>query len=298
MLSRSLTAVVSVATVLFGCSSSTRPTTSLAPFAYVADDGDLAHLFILRNDSVVSLTSDGGNDTDPQSAAGRIVFTSDRDGNAEIYIADLAGATQQRVTNSGATDRQPTLNPSGSEIVFTSNLTGIDHLYMVAAPALGDTEYPVSAPLPTGDSAYAPESSPSWSPDGLQIAFVSTRTGTSQVFVVPAAGGDATQVTHEAAGAFSPTWTADSHAVVYVTGAGLPSIRRVTIATGATSTIASDSLGVADPTCAASTCLGVTDPLGDSGAVVSFKPDGGATRVVLSRTNHERQPAWLVSAVP
>ncbi|RCW70338.1 S9 family peptidase [Pseudorhodoferax soli] len=38
------------------------------------------------------------------------------------------------------------------------------------------------------------DSAPRWSPDGTQLAFISTRTGTSQVFVIDPAGGEARQV--------------------------------------------------------------------------------------------------------
>ena len=37
--------------------------------------------------------------------------------------------------------------------------------------------------------------SPSWSPDGSRIAFISERSGSPEVWVVPAAGGAATQLT-------------------------------------------------------------------------------------------------------
>jgi len=50
-------------------------------------------------------------------------------------------------------------------------------------------------------------SSPVWSPDGSQIAFLSTRTGKSQIYVLSRAGGEAKQVTHCKNGATSPVWS-------------------------------------------------------------------------------------------
>lgn len=50
-------------------------------------------------------------------------------------------------------------------------------------------------------------SSPVWSPDGSKIAFVSTRNGKPQLFVLPKTGGEAKQVTDCKHGASSPVWS-------------------------------------------------------------------------------------------
>lgn len=50
-------------------------------------------------------------------------------------------------------------------------------------------------------------SSPIWSPDGSKIAFVSTRKGKPQIFVLSKAGGEAKQVTNCKNGATSPVWS-------------------------------------------------------------------------------------------
>ncbi|MEY9976426.1 prolyl oligopeptidase family serine peptidase [Lysinibacillus sp. RC79] len=49
--------------------------------------------------------------------------------------------------------------------------------------------------------------SPVWSPDGSKIAFVSTRHGKPQIFVLSKAGGEAKQVTNCKNGATSPVWS-------------------------------------------------------------------------------------------
>ena len=54
--------------------------------------------------------------------------------------------------------------------------------------------------LATGSDSAIPEGAPAWSPDGTMLAFSSARTGTSQIFTMPAAGGTAVQVTNEVGG--------------------------------------------------------------------------------------------------
>ncbi|HEU4732128.1 MAG TPA: hypothetical protein VFT22_29740, partial [Kofleriaceae bacterium] len=51
------------------------------------------------------------------------------------------------------------------------------------------------------------DSSPSFSPDGSQIAFVSNRQGTPQIFVMPASGGAAKQVSFNGSYNTTPTWS-------------------------------------------------------------------------------------------
>jgi TolB protein len=51
------------------------------------------------------------------------------------------------------------------------------------------------------------DTSPAWSPDGSQIAFVSDRNGGPQIFVVPAAGGAARQVSKIGSYNTTPTWS-------------------------------------------------------------------------------------------
>jgi Tol biopolymer transport system component len=53
----------------------------------------------------------------------------------------------------------------------------------------------------------ADDTHPTWSPDGLRIAFVSTRDGNKEIYVVGAEGGAATRLTTNAAEDFSPAWS-------------------------------------------------------------------------------------------
>ncbi|GIT17972.1 MAG: hypothetical protein CM1200mP39_07780 [Dehalococcoidia bacterium] len=52
---------------------------------------------------------------------GKIVFTSSRDGNKEIYVMDADGSNQTRLTNDSAVDENPSWSADGNKIVFQSN---------------------------------------------------------------------------------------------------------------------------------------------------------------------------------
>lgn len=66
----------------------------------------------------------------------------------------------------------------------------------------------------TNDSFY--ESYPSWSPDGTQIAFTSTRTGKSQIHIMNEDGSNLTQLTSDYENDF-PIWLPDGRQVAFRT---------------------------------------------------------------------------------
>ncbi|GIL40215.1 alpha/beta hydrolase family protein [Roseiterribacter gracilis] len=92
---------------------------------------------------------------------------------------------------------------------------------LVAAPAWaadGDLDRSVAAIARIGSAG-----SPSFSPDGTRIAFVSNRSGSPQVWVMPAAGGDAKQITTLTDPVQSVHWspTNDDLAIDVAPGGGL-----------------------------------------------------------------------------
>lgn len=272
------------------------PPPAAPAFVFVADSAGRAQLFRFRNDTIVRLTSDAANDAAPRAAAGRVAFTSDRDGNVEVYLADQDFTVERRVTSSAATDEEPALDPSGRTIAFASNRSGTPRLWVVAAPALADPGAGPAAPAPlaTGSEDWVPERAPAWSPDGTRIAFTSTRTGTSQVYLVSAGGGAAVQLSHEPGGAFQPAWSGDGSAVLYVAAADAPRLRRVALAGGDATDYAADSLGMGEPSCDRMRCLAVTDPSGPRGGIVVLSWSDGTVRAPVATLPGARQPVVLV----
>jgi dipeptidyl aminopeptidase/acylaminoacyl peptidase len=69
--------------------------------------------------------------------------------------------------------------------------------------------------LTRGDKDNHPE----WSPDGQQIAFLSSRTGTTQVYIIALHGGEARQITEMKQGVASgPHWSPDGSKIAFTAG--------------------------------------------------------------------------------
>lgn len=62
------------------------------------------------------------------------------------------------------------------------------------------------------------DSSPRWSPDGKRLAFVSTRNGAPQIYILPVngLGGEARQLTSNERGAVAPDWSPDGTQIAYL----------------------------------------------------------------------------------
>lgn len=98
----------------------------------------------------------------------------------------------------------PQLSPNGEELVYIETHIDketddyISNLFYMHL----DEKKPLQWTFSQGKT-----SSPVWSPDGNQIAFVSSRDGQSQIYIISKHGGEARQVTFSKNGATNPVWS-------------------------------------------------------------------------------------------
>jgi dipeptidyl aminopeptidase/acylaminoacyl peptidase len=69
------------------------------------------------------------------------------------------------------------------------------------------------APVQLTQSGH--DSSPAWSPDSKTIAFLSSRDGNSQVYILPMDGGEAHAITHLSSGADMVKWSPDGKTILF-----------------------------------------------------------------------------------
>lgn len=162
----------------------------------------------------------------------RIAFVSSRDGNSEIYVMNRNGSDLRRLTNNPAIDSTPTFSPTGTQIAFTSDRTGTPQIYTVNVDGSGlmrrssesFADRATWSPAPFNEIAFAARTgpgndikilnvgsgetrqitfgegtneSPAWAPNGRHLAFMSTRQGRSQVFIVDRDGRNLRQITRD-----------------------------------------------------------------------------------------------------
>lgn len=117
----------------------------------------------------------------------KLAYMSDRSGTMEIWISDRDGRNPFQLTAVGVAGT-PRWSPDSQSIVFDTPWNG--HIAIVAMKVSG------GAPRIMAQDSFE-DRCPSWSRDGKWIYFSSTRTGSYQVWKVPAEGGSPVQVTRQ-----------------------------------------------------------------------------------------------------
>ena len=148
---------------------------------YAAERSNLAQL--------TKLSPDTASASDPAFSpdGSRIAFVSQRDGNAEIYVMNADGTGATRVTNDPQADGRPAFMPDGQSIVFHSSRPAgkQQQIWAVNLDGTGLTQL-------TRDSVNA---SPTVSPDGQTVAYVSSRNKDSDIWLMGRDGSNQRQFT-------------------------------------------------------------------------------------------------------
>ncbi len=97
------------------------------------------------------------------ASAAEVIFAGNRDGQFDLFRADLKTAQIQQLTSTTADETMPAVSPDGRNLVFVSNRAGADSIFMM--PIAGNASEVVD--ISGGMGAYA---NPAFSPAGTRIA--------------------------------------------------------------------------------------------------------------------------------
>ena len=108
----------------------------------------------------------------------------------DLYVLPIEGGTARRITSGMAFDSQPRFSPDGERIVFVSDRSGSENVWIANA----DGSEPRKLSSDKGTIEFA---SPTWSPDGTHVVASRTRWGlrTFELWAYHVDGGRGVQIT-------------------------------------------------------------------------------------------------------
>jgi len=179
---------------------------------------------------------------------GRIAYASNETGNLEIYVVDAHGGRPVRVTENPANDQRPAWYPDGGKLAFVSDRGGKTSIWKTgqlgggATLLVPDADFPAISPdgrritftrctasgnshiavadiddptqfqwLTTDEKGYWSHKHPAWSPDGSTICYADWH----NLWLVPAKGGEARQLTSGGLYDRKPVWSSDGRSIYF-----------------------------------------------------------------------------------
>ena len=186
-------------------------------------------------------------------ATTKILFSKLRGNEKEIWIMDYDGANPERVTFNGGINKFPEWSDDNKYFTYTSkpdtsnrwtikiqemdgeaSTIEVDGSYS-SSPAFAPGNKKIAFAASTPDSKDADifvvnvdgsgmrnltmspgiDTSPTWSPTGTQIAFISDRSGGPQVWVMDADGSNLRRLVEEGGHCDSPDWSPNGRFILY-----------------------------------------------------------------------------------
>jgi len=132
----------------------------------------------------------------------RVFYISAETGNLEIFSINPDGTDKQQLTALGGTIQDFSISPDGTKIAFAIGVKKDVDIYIVDTNLEKAGWEDVTAVI---DDEFV-EDWPSWSPDGTQLIFFSSRSGNMDLWLINVDGSDLTQITDDIYFDLYPNW--------------------------------------------------------------------------------------------
>jgi len=143
-----------------------------------------------------------------QDLRGKIIFTSDRTGNSDIFVQSADGSGVKQITNTSQYERNPALSPDGLHIAYSALVGSSSQIFIMDSD--GSNVRQIT------DSGF--NAMPSWSPDGSKLVFSQAPNSDSapDLYTINTDGSGLQNITNTSTMREQNTdWSADGSRIVY-----------------------------------------------------------------------------------
>ena len=204
-------------------------------------------------------------------ANGKIAFTSDRDGNSEIYLMNADGSGQTRLTNNSVRDDYPTWSPDGRQIAFLRQNGGVFSINLMNADGTNVRQI-------TTLSLVSYLFGMSWSPDGAKIAFEENH----DIFTININGSNRVNLTNGQFKNYEPSWSPDGLRIAFA--------RFLDLYASSIHTMNADGSNVKQITVYCQGYCGINSP--------DWSPDGGRIAFLSNPDSDSNDPSGILLVNP
>ena len=187
--------------------------------AFSSDRDGPYHLFVMSDSGADAraLAPSAANDRAPawppreRLVIDQLAYAGGQPGQmtSNLFLVSMSGGQESSVTQTNALDVTPEWSPNGDRLVFSSDRTGKQELFILSADG-GRTVRQLTDGIETALH-------PAWSPDGMQIAFEAQgENGDWDVWVINSDGSDLRNLTsNSSTDDGNPDWSPDGSQLVF-----------------------------------------------------------------------------------
>jgi len=179
------------------------------------------YLIDIARETATRLTHEESSEGEPvwSPDGQKIAFYSDRDGPPDVYILDVASGTEELLWSAPGVQQPTAWSPDGSEILMTNWADPERNFWLV--PVSSESK---PAPLAPPVSRAGDYGNASFSPDGRWLAFASSESGRTEIYVQPFRRAGA-KVRLSRSGGSRPRWRRDGRELFFQSGQNLVAVR-------------------------------------------------------------------------
>ncbi len=146
-------------------------------------------------------------DPPPSQQNFEIAFSSNRDGDDEIFVMNADGSSQQRLTDNSVKDWFPKWSPDSQKIAYLSSVNGNAQLFVINMDGSNVKEI----------SEKDPNIKPTWSPNNSEILFAAPQgaNGNNKIFRVKTNDNTEELLVDLGEISSSPVYSSDGNNVVF-----------------------------------------------------------------------------------